>query len=97
MFTQCGLRGVQKVTTRQHLRITAHKKMATKTVAKDDTASHGDEVATSDVVLIFSIFWGFMRGFSEPAFLLPLLLFEVLRRRGDSTLLFFGMDIRPQS
>ena len=42
MFTQCGRPGVQNVTTRRHLRITGHRKMAMKTVTKDKAASNDD-------------------------------------------------------
>ena len=51
VFTQCRRPGVQSVITRQHLKITGHKRMTMKTITKDEAASHDDEVALSDAAI----------------------------------------------
>ena len=55
MFSQCRRPGVQNVATGHLLRITGRRKMAMKTVSKDEAASSDDEVVPSDAGPIVEI------------------------------------------
>ena len=55
MFSQCRRPGVQNVATGHLLRITGRRKMAMKTVSKDEAASNDDEVVPSDAGPIVEI------------------------------------------
>ena len=69
VFKQCGRPGVHYVTTRQHLRMTGHKKMLMKTVTKDDAASRDDKIVSSDVAHIVDTVTVLKQPFTETDFL----------------------------
>ena len=65
---QNGATSVQNVATGQHLMMNGHKRMAMKTVTKDDAASHDDEVAMGDIVPIVDIAAFMKQPFTETDF-----------------------------
>ena len=60
--------GVQNVTTRQHFKITGHKKWQIKTITKDEARSHDDE-ALCAVAPTVDIATSMKQPFTETVFL----------------------------